>query len=106
MESATELLFSQANKSAESSKESQEENPIQIPKEEEIKEIPKEIKQTISSINSGINTLSLNNPKESEPEENPININNPKKDFFFPIINTKPKPPKNPKIHHPKSLQH
>ena len=89
MESATELLFSQANKSAESSKESQEENPIQIPKEEEIKEIPKEIKQTISSIDSGINSLSLNNPKESEPEENPININNPKKDFFFPIINTK-----------------
>ena len=89
MESATELLFSQANKTAESSKESQEENPIQIPKEEECKEIPKELKETISSVDSGINSLSLNNPKEIKDEENTTNTNNSKKDFFFPIINTK-----------------
>ena len=89
MESATELLFSQANKTAESSKESQEENPNQIPKEEECKEIPKELKETISSVDSGINSLLLNNPKEIKDEENTINTNNSKKDFFFPIINTK-----------------
>ena len=89
MESATELLFSQANKTAESSKESQEENPNQIPKEEECKEIPKELKETISSVDSGINSLSLNNPKEIKDEENTTNTNNSKKDFFFPIINTK-----------------
>ena len=89
MESATELLFSQANKTAESSKESQEENPNQIPKEEECKEIPKELKETISSVDSGINSLLLNNPKEIKDEENTTNTNNSKKDFFFPIINTK-----------------
>ena len=89
MESATELLFSQANKSAELQTESHEENPIQIPKEPESKEIPKELKETISSVDSGINSLSLNSQNESKDDSNANKPDNSKKDFFFPIINTK-----------------
>ena len=89
MESATELLFSQANKSAESSNESARENPIQIPKEAESKEIPNELKETISSVDSSLNSLSLNTKNELKDASNADNANNSKKDFFFPIINTK-----------------
>ena len=95
MESATELLFSQANKSAESFKETSEEMAKDIPKVEESKEMPKESKENISSIETGINLISINT-KELKEEENSkdndddINLDSPKNDFFFPIINNKP----------------
>lgn len=97
MESATEMLFSQANKNAELSNEVTNELPKEEEKQspEESQEIQKEVKDNISSIESGLKLISTNENETKEEEidtsKDNINIKTFKdvNDFFFPIVNNK-----------------